>query len=237
MLNTKRQLLAAKFLFVSLSCFVLYPRAYAQVTDDPSMMIMNQGYYGYMRTFAPEPNIEGEYFYQKEDFPLMLHLTNAKAAYPAKTANINLLDQSVVLDLGKGKYAILPENIDSASVEGDLMLLNSRWVQNFEERNVLLFVLHESDNLKLVKSIDAFLMDPTYNEATNTGNRNFTIQQKTRYYFLVGEDAVLPLSKGGKQLKTLDQYADIKQYMKQEKLSLREEADLISLSGYLESLL
>jgi len=216
-------------------CLLAYSIASAQVTNDPSMLIKNRGAFGYITTFEPDAEIEGDYFFSEESIPMTLHLTPTKDPYKVEKGNINLLDFSILIDFEGSTYAVQPLFVDSLFMDGS-WLLNTRHIAGSSEPNQLFFLLHRGKSMTLHKEQKMELLQPTYVEALQVGNRNYTLQPRLKYYCVTSEGLRYDVTKNISDFKKEPFYAQLKKFYKGQNLDPKKEEDLIRLAKYLDSL-
>ncbi|MEM9324226.1 MAG: hypothetical protein AAGA85_01160 [Bacteroidota bacterium] len=216
--------------------FFVSELASAQISNDPAMLIKNRGVFGYITTFAPDPEIEGSYFYGEESFPITLYLAPTKDPFKVAAGNINLLDFSVLMDFEGSQYAVQSLFVDSLFAKGKWMV-NARHVRGMEENKMMYFILHRGQRFNLLKEERMDLLAPTYVEALQVGNRNYTVQRKIRYYLINKNGDQYDVTKNIGDFKKEGNFSDLKRFYKGQALDFKEESDLLRFAKYADSLL
>lgn len=207
-----------------------------QVTNDPELLVRNKGsMFGYIQTFQPDPQLEGDYLYFKELRPVTLYLKDGNGTYRIEKANIDLYTQSFLVDIKDNLYSINYARIDSATFDGVSVTDYQYQTPNLSE-SVMAIILSRRGGNTLYKTIDIQVIKPNYNEALDTGNRNFVLRQKVKYYIDFGDAGILDLSKKLKAFKGQQNYEAIKKFVRQSGTDFESDKDMRRLNEYIATL-
>lgn len=211
--------------------------SFAQVSNDPNLLVKNRGsMFGYIDTFAPDPEIEGDYLYFKKGVPVTLYLKDGKGTYKIENANIDLINKAVLVDIQNNMYSINYTKVDSAIFLG-LRVMDYQYKSEAINASTMAMVLSQNSNSALYKTIDVQVIKPTYNEALDTGNRNYTLQQKVKYYIDIENKGILDLSKKLKSFKGTEYYNEVKKFVRQYGIDFSVDRDVVKLSEFLATLI
>lgn len=210
---------------------------YAQISNDPALLVRNRGgVTGYIQTYEPDPEIEGDYLYFKETIPVLLYLKDGTGTYKIENANIDLINKSVLVDIRDNMYAINYTKIDSAIFDG-LKVMDYQFNSKAINTSTMALVLARYGQSTLYKTVDIQLIKPTYNEALDTGSRNYTLKQKIKYYIDLEDKGILDLSKKVKSFKGTEYYNEVKSFVKKYPTDFTSDKDVKKLSEFLATLL
>ncbi len=211
--------------------------SFAQVSNDPNLLIKNRGsLFGYISTFAPDPEIEGDYLYFEKTVPVTLYLKDGKGTYKIENANIDLINQAVLVDIQDNMYSINYTKIDSAIFLG-LRVMDYQHKSATINASTMAMVISQKGNSALYKTIDIQVIKPTYNEALDAGNRNYTLQHKVKYYIDIEGRGILDLSKKLKSFKGTDYYDQVKKFVKQNATDFSSDKDMIRLNEFITTII
>ena len=210
---------------------------YAQISNDPALLVRNRGgINGYIQTYQPDPEIEGDYLYFDQTVPVVLYLKDGTGTYKIENANIDLINQSVLVDIKDNMYSINYTKIDSALFEG-VRIMDYQIKSDAINTSMMALILSSSDKSTLYKTIDIQVIKPTYNEALDTGNRNYTLKQKVKYFIDVKGKGVLDLSKKLKSFKGTEYYNEVKKFVKQYGTDFTSDKDVQKLNEFVSTLI
>ena len=210
---------------------------YSQVSNDPNLLIKNRGsMFGYIDTFAPDPKIEGDYLYFKELVPVTLYLKDGKGTYKIQKSNIDLINKSILVDIRDNMYAINYTKIDSALFHG-LKVMDYQYKSDAINDSMMALILSSSGKSTLYKTVEIQVINPTYNEALDTGNRNYTLKQKVRYFIDIEGEGILDLSKKLRSFKGTKYYNEMKKFIKQYGTDFSSDQDVMKLGEFLDTLI
>lgn len=225
-----------KKILTIIACSFIVQYTYAQISNDPALLVRNRGgMSGYIKTYQPDPEIEGDFLYFKETVPVMLYLKDGKGTYKIENANIDLIDQSVLVDIRNNMYAINYAKIDSAIFD-NVKVMDYQFNSEAFNTSTMALVLARYERATLLKTIDITLIKPTYNEALDTGSRNYTLKHKIKYFIDLQEKGVLDLTKKLKSFKGTAYYNEVKAFVKQYGTDFTSDKDVLKLSEYVASL-
>ena len=211
--------------------------ASAQVTNDPNLLVKNRGsMFGYIDTFAPDPEIEGDYLYFKETVPVTLYLKDGKGTYNIENANIDLINKAVLVDIKDNMYSINYSKIDSALFQG-LRVMDYQTKSDAINTSMMALIMDSNSKSTLYKTVDVQVIKPTYNEALDTGNRNYTLQHKVKYFIDVKGKGVIDLSKKLKSFKGTDYFNEVKQFVKQYGTDFTSDKDVRKLNEFITTII
>lgn len=211
--------------------------SYAQVSNDPNLLVKNRGsLFGYIDTFAPDPEIEGDYLYFKKGVPVTLYLKDGKGTYKIENANIDLINKAILVDIQNNMYSINYTKVDSAIFLG-LRVMDYQYKSEAINASTMAMVLSRNSTSALYKTVDIQIIKPTYNEALDTGNRNYTLQQKVKYFIDIENKGILDLSKKLKSFKGTEYYTEVKKFVRQYGIDFSADKDVVKLSEFLATLI
>lgn len=216
---------------------ILFGAASAQVSNDPDLLVKNRGsMFGYIDTFAPDPEIEGDYLYFEEAVPVMLYLKDGKGTYKIEKANIDLINKAVLVDIKDNMYSINYSKIDSALFQG-LRVMDYQNKSDAVNSSMMALILDSNDKSTLYKTVDVQVIKPTYNEALDTGNRNYTLQHKIKYFIDIKGKGVLDLSKKLRSFKGTEYYNEVKKFVKQYGTDFTSDKDILKLNKFVTTII
>ena len=217
-------------------CLGWFGVSQAQVSNDPELLVRNRGsMFGYIKTYQPDPELEGDYLYFKELQPVTLHLKDGNGTFQIEKANLDLYNKALLVDIKDNMYAVSYTKIDSAVFEGVNVTDYQSLSSNVSE-SVLAIVLSKGKGTTLYKTIDIQVIKPTYNEALDTGNRNYVLRKKIKYFIDFGELGILDASKKTKAFKGMPMYDNVRKFTKQNAINFESDQDMIRLHRYIETL-
>lgn len=209
---------------------------YAQISNDPGLLVRKGGLTPYIRTFQPGPEIEGEYLYFKEQKTVTLYLKDGKGKYKVQEANIDLINRSVLVDIKNNMYSINYQQIDSAVFE-DLRMMDYQIKSSSVNNSVMALVIANNVKNSLYKTVNVKVTKPNYNEILDTGSRNYILNQKVNYFIDLKEEGILDLGKKLKAFKGTRFYDDVKKYVKTNYTDFTSDRDVIRLTEFVATLM
>lgn len=210
---------------------------YAQISNDPALLVRNRGgVSGYIQTYQPDPEIEGDYLYFAQSVPVTLYLKDGKGTYKIDNANIDLINQSVLVDIKDNMYAINYTKIDSA-LFNDVRIMDYQLKSPAVNNSTMALIMSSSVKSTLYKTVDIQLIKPNYNEALDTGSRNYTLKQKVKHFLDIEDKGLLDLSKKLKTFKGTEYYDEVKKFVKQYNTDFTSDKDLMKLHEFINTLI
>lgn len=216
---------------------LLFQTSYAQVTNDPALLVRNRGgLSGYIQTFQPDPEIDGNYLYFKEPMSVTLYLKDGKGTYKIDKANVDLINKSILVDIKNNMYSINYSKIDSALFQ-DLRVVDYRLRSTQVNESTMALILDSNNKSTLYKTVDIQLIKPTYNEAMDTGNRNYTLKQKVKYFIEIKDQGILDLSKKLKSFKGTEYFDQVKKFTRKNAIDFTADRDVMQLNDFILTLI
>jgi hypothetical protein len=206
----------------------------AQLIDrDPSRLVTGSGI---MNTREVEPELIGktEVFV---DFGKGTIFFKNGGLLENTTINYDINRNTLLVLLNKDEFEVKPENVDSAIFtqgERESIFINSRFVVP-EEKEVLMQLLHNGVQYKLIKEFKIEVFEPNYNELLNVGSKDYVIARMDRYYKI--DNATKETNKfkyNKKSLINLDKSNKLKGDLKMEIIDAEDETRLLYLFKKLE---
>ncbi len=221
--------------YLAMAAMVVSAVAFGQISNDASLKIKNSGTLAYLDTYAPNPEIEGDYLYFGESKSAVIYLREGTGTYKIENANIDLINQAVVVDIKDNLYSINYSKIDSAVFE-DIRVMDYKLKSSATPESAMAIVLKE-DKTILYKTVTIQLIKPNYNEALDTGSRNYTLRQKVKYFLDLKEKGVLDLSKKLKSFKGTSYYDQVKKFVKNSGTDFTADQDMMKLADFINSII
>lgn len=171
------------------------------------------------------------YLYEKWNNTLIVYAKDGNK-YKMNNSNYNALNDSFAISISSDSiYSFSKKDIDYVK-------LNNTYFKNISDDNINRFyaVLFDGENTGLVKSITSEIQRGSVNPMTNAKVKKDKYVLKESYYIF--KDASLhPIKLNKKILKVLsDNDTDLKSFMKDKKLSYKNEGDIIKLIEYYDSI-
>jgi len=160
--------------------------------------------------------------------------------------NVDLYANEIIVRIDQKEYILSPAALTSATVRvesGDELEIQRYRLPGQEGEKIVEILYH--GNIKLIKweEVEVRKME---NNAGGYGGSSSTAKEiqkffRSTHYFLARSDSELPIAfDPGKQKEVIavmnDQEAQIKTYIKQEKLKLKKDEELVQLIQYYDTL-
>lgn len=181
------------------------------------------------RFLDPVKNIKGSRFVFK-DFKKQGTIYMGDQVFKVNGLNIDALNKDLVLRVGKDSILVIEKNkVDSIGID-------SHHFKKFIDNGQFYEVLYENPHVSLLKMYDCQIKKGKVNVMKGT-SENDSYKLSESYYLYQKKSLGGPFKLNQKTiLNSLpDKQQKIKNYLKNNKLSLKREEDLIQLFKYLES--
>ncbi len=214
-------------------------QAIRQVTDP---VVNNQ--FGYLTQIPPKPaGVVGSVYLNENWNETTLNLKKGIAGVS------QLIGINVKLDLKTNGFELLTEKdikvLTGANVESFVWmndLPNEEMYINcdqffFEGTKLIGFgrLIHKGDKLTLIQHVYVDLIQADYNVALDVGSKNHKYIKRDKLY-LVKDDQMIPVNKQSISNTMSDKGAQIKKYIKEYHLNIKQEGDIAKLVEYYNSI-
>lgn len=147
-------------------------------------------------------------------------------------SNYDVYNNFILIKIEDREWMLDPNILDSLVV-----ILTQRTFVNPALFNILgeqlLEILHNTNNLLLLKKIRVRVLKPNYNELMDVGSKNYKIEQTNLYIIYHKSDGRIIETIGKKKdFKGLQKYKEINDFIRNNKLKLTDELDLLKFINY-----
>jgi len=182
-----------------------------------------------MRILTPPPDVEGTALMYDDWQQAAVFLSNGKQG-TVLDVNYDLLNNFVPVFYDQEEYSINGIAIDSLVIkQKNEVLVSGKVLKGFAGDQLLLRVYNGSDYALYRKTI-VDVIKPNYNELLNVGSRNFKIDKSYKYVLHAKSDQKYYDFNNKKDLKVLPNYAQLTSFLKQSKVGMKLESDLVSIA-------
>lgn len=213
----------------------------ARPTADP--VVNNQ--FGYLTQVPPKPaNVVGSVYLKENWKQTTLNLKKATLGTQQLVAinmKLDLKTNTFELQTDKDIKVLNGSAVESFVWMDDFQLKEEVYVNcdkfSFEGTKLQGFgrVLSQGEKLSLIQHQYLEIIQADYNMALDVGSKDHKVSKRDKLYFLK-DNALIPANKKSFQTLTADKKQEISQYVKSEKLSLKDKQGLSAIVDYYNSL-
>lgn len=190
----------------------------------------------------PKEELKGDFYMTKEfmgtDFVLKDGKTMEKV--PAK---YNIQSNIFAIETDEGDFRSIPGVVVEKFAFNDGVMGKRVFVNiNKYPRNPLEYIgfyelLYDSDQVKLFSKTETEILKPSYNIALDIGERAPKVTYRTKFYLYDKEEIKTLKNFSNKNLQLFgSKKSDMKQFIKEEKISFKDRADLVKAIDYYSSI-
>lgn len=198
------------------------------LSRDPTQIVSPSGI---MKIIKSPISVEGTVMLFENWENVNLYLPSNKVVQNV-LSNYDVYNNFILIKIEDREWMLDPNILDSLVV-----ILTQRTFVNPALFNILgeqlLEILHNTNNLLLLKKIKVRVLKPNYNELMDVGSKNYKIEQTNLYIIYHKSDGRIIETIGKKKdFKGLQKYKEINDFIRNNKLKLTDELDLLKFINY-----
>ncbi len=198
------------------------------LSRDPTQIVSPSGI---MKIIKSPISVEGTAMLFENWENVNLYLPSNKVVQNV-LSNYDVYNNFILIKIEDREWMLDPNILDSLVV-----ILTQRTFVNPALFNILgeqlLEILHNTNNLLLLKKIKVRVLKPNYNELMDVGSKNYKIEQTNLYIIYHKSDGRIIETIGKKKdFKGLQKYKEINDFIRNNKLKLTDELDLLKFINY-----
>lgn len=179
------------------------------------------------------PNIFEDFMSGNIYFSNKTSISNISINYDCYNDHVMYSDQDKI-------YILNSQNIEYFTITGNEPETSFLFKQVFlpsEKKIVFLHIIYNKKSILFKRYLKEFI-EADYTGPYNANRRYDEYTDKEKYYIKLPDKEILQIKSSGKSLKEIfgDQYALIRDFIKKEKIDLKDENDLIQLVSYYDQL-